>query len=261
MAISNTTPLGYMDPSNAPLHILVVDDEADFGNVFAKELSVNLGYKTTVAPSGFEAVKLLENPETHFDILLLDYDMKGMDGLGVLRWMAERKNEVPVIMLTGAGSEEVAVEAMKLGAYDYVRKEEMDFAHLGVVIQATHERRMFRIARAIEEERILETGLTDQATKQMRDVVGAISHTIHSSFSVVDSQMREGEARALKISPQYRPSLQSVFHELQKHVDVLESSLQGFLRLYKLVYAHHAGRDEIQMIQKEFMEKVAPATK
>jgi len=247
--------------SDARLHILLVDDEAHFVNVVAKELSDTLGYETTFAWSGEEAVSMLEAGDTHFDIILLDYDMKGMDGLAVLRWMAERKIEVPVVMLTGAGSEEIAVEAMKLGAYDYFRKEHMELPHLAIVIQATHERRMFRVARAIEQERLLETGLTDEATKQMRDVVGAISHTIHDSFSNIASELHKSNERTQKLPELQRAPVHSVFQELQRNVGALESGLEGFLKLYRLVYAHHAGREEIKMIQQEFFEKVDPAEK
>jgi len=243
------------------LHILLADDDDDFVNLIAKELSEGQGHTTTVARSGDEAVKLLETSAGRFDILLLDYDMRGMDGLGVLRWMRSKEVELPVIMLTGAGSEEVAVDAMKLGAYDYVRKEQIDLPHLSVVIQATHERRMFRIERTLEEERERETGLTHEATERMRDVVGAISHTIQNSFSNITDEMKRGDARVQKLPEQHRAPVQAVMGDVQRQVAVLESGLEEFLKLYRLVYAHHAGRDEIQQIKQEFFEKVQPARK
>jgi len=258
--MNSNQALADSNQSGGHLHILLADDDDDFVNLIAKELSEGMGHRTTVARSGDEAAELLEAAAGRYDILLLDYDMKGMSGLDLLRWMRQREIELPVIMLTGAGSEEVAVDAMKLGAYDYARKEQIDLPHLAVVIQATHERRMFRVERTLEAEREHETGLTDEATERMRDVVGAISHTIQSSFSNIAAEMEHGKARVGKLSDQHREPVQTVLNDLQRQVGVLESGLGGFLKLYRLVYAHHAGRDEIQQIKQEFFEKVKPAT-
>ena len=101
------------------LNLLLVDDEETFVKVLALHLKDNYGYCTTIAFSGREAIKAIEESRTGFDVILLDYKMPEMNGLNVLQWMLEQKNQTPVVMLTGAGSEEVAVEALKLGAYDY----------------------------------------------------------------------------------------------------------------------------------------------
>ena len=123
-----------MDEDN--LSILLVDDEETFVKMLAFHLKEHYGYRTSVAFSGKEAIHLLEEAHTGYDVVLLDYMMPDVNGLNVLQWMLEQKNQTPVIVLTAAGSEHVAVEALKLGAYDYVRKELIDILHLDILIRS-----------------------------------------------------------------------------------------------------------------------------
>jgi DNA-binding response OmpR family regulator len=91
---------------------------------------------------GGEAIAALKR--SRFDIVILDYKMPDMSGLNVLQWIHEQKLDVPVVMLTCAGSEDIAIEAMKLGAYDYIRKESFDRNHFPVTVSAVHERYLFK---------------------------------------------------------------------------------------------------------------------
>jgi len=70
--------------------------------------------------------------------------MPGKTGLNVLQWLHEQKLDLPVIMLTGAGSENITVEAMKLGAYDYIRKDQFDIEHFPIVVNGVYERFLFK---------------------------------------------------------------------------------------------------------------------
>ncbi|MEK6565684.1 MAG: response regulator, partial [Bacteroidota bacterium] len=103
------------------LHVLVVDDENSV------RLSIEMGLKMTNSfavescESGEDAVELLQ--KNTFDVIILDNRMPGMSGIDVLQWMHEQKVIIPVIMITAAGSEEVAVEALKHGVFDYIRKD------------------------------------------------------------------------------------------------------------------------------------------
>jgi two-component system response regulator AtoC len=99
--------------------ILVVDDEASMRDVLGKILSAE-GYLVTQAGNGREALKALE--KGRFDFILCDIRMPVMDGLEMLREMTARKIPGTVVMMSAFGSVETAVEAMKLGAYDYVSK-------------------------------------------------------------------------------------------------------------------------------------------
>lgn len=202
--------------------------------------------------------KLLQQEAGRFHVVLLDYDMPGTNGLEILRWMQQHQITTPVVMLTGAGTEEVAVEAMKLGAYDYVRKEQLDLSHLDVLVRATHERYLFRIAKELDEERLRETGLTMETTERMREVVSAIAQTLDSAFVTLSTEFKNGENHAsTRLTGAQRDAVQELFRDLRRHVGLLESGLGGVLKLYNLMYAHHAGKNEIQQIKQDFFEKVA----
>jgi len=98
--------------------ILIVDDD----KVTRKTLSMALedDYTTTSAGSGAEALAILEKEE--IDLVLSDLDMPGMTGLQLLEKINRLEAPPPVIFITGQGTIETAVQAMKLGAYDYVSK-------------------------------------------------------------------------------------------------------------------------------------------
>lgn len=100
-------------------NILLVDDE----EIILKSVSFDLkkeGYEVATAQSGEEAVKRLN--DNHFDLVITDLLMEGIDGIQVLKKVKELKPECLVLMLTGYGSMETAIEALRLGAFDYLLK-------------------------------------------------------------------------------------------------------------------------------------------
>ena len=139
------------------LRVLLVDDEESYVKVVGLGLREESGMDVVVASSGQEAINLLQSSRDPFHVVVLDYLMPGLSGIDVLRWMHRSGNETPAFILTAAGSESTAVEAMKLGAYDYCRKEDTDLQHLVTLIRATHERHMFRVTSILEEERARES--------------------------------------------------------------------------------------------------------
>ena len=99
--------------------ILLVDDEV----IFAKNMSRLLdarGYRTLTVNSGAEAIRSLENEA--FDVVVLDLKMPGMDGLTTLKEIKKLGLFTQTLILTGHGSIDSALEAVKLGAYDYLTK-------------------------------------------------------------------------------------------------------------------------------------------
>src|SRR4029453_5881796 len=100
--------------------ILLIDDEAHLRQMMRLTLET-AGYEVGEAGDGLQGLKLLGN-SSPWHAVLLDQRMPGMDGLATLRQLKERAPAVRVIMLTAFASIELAVEAMKLGATDFVRK-------------------------------------------------------------------------------------------------------------------------------------------
>jgi DNA-binding NtrC family response regulator len=102
-----------------PVKILIVDDEKDFVEMFSLRLT-RQGEKVSTAYSGQEALDLLE--KTAIDVVILDIRMPGMDGIETLKKIKAAHPLVEVIMLTGHGSTETAMEGLKEGAFDYLMK-------------------------------------------------------------------------------------------------------------------------------------------
>ena len=103
------------------MHALFVDDEVEFLQLMEKRLS-RRGMTIVTAPDGQSALDIvteaMKQPETMFQVVVMDVRMPGMDGLETLRHM----KKLPVLLLTGHASLGVAVQGMDLGAYDYMLK-------------------------------------------------------------------------------------------------------------------------------------------
>jgi len=102
-----------------PQTVLVIDDDNNMRWVIRRALT-QAGYNVAMAASGEEGLELLA--QEPIDLVLLDLKMPGLDGLGVLRRFRQGSADVPVILLTAYASVQTAVEAMKLGATDYLSK-------------------------------------------------------------------------------------------------------------------------------------------
>jgi DNA-binding NtrC family response regulator len=120
-----------------PTKVLLVDDEKDFIEMLSLRLK-EVGEKITVAYSGQEALDTLEKAD--IDVVILDIKMPGMDGIETLREIKKQFPLVEVIMLTGHGSTETAVEGMKLGAFDYLMKP-ADFDDLTLKLEGARKRK------------------------------------------------------------------------------------------------------------------------
>lgn len=101
------------------LKVLLVDDEAGYVKVLAKRMA-RRNILATTALCGAQAVQILRN--NSFDAAVLDLKMQDMDGIEVLKIFKMMDPKMPVIMLTGHGSETAAREGIEFGAFDYLTK-------------------------------------------------------------------------------------------------------------------------------------------
>ncbi len=117
--------------------VLVIDDEA-IVRVSCERVLVPAGYEVTVTSRGDEAIELLEKEK--FDLVLTDLKMPDMDGLEVLKVIKERWPDVQVVIITGYGTISTAVQAIKMGAYEYIEKPFTPEDILEVVNKALEEK-------------------------------------------------------------------------------------------------------------------------
>lgn len=154
--------------------ILIVDDEISVRESLEKVLS-KAGYATKTASSGNEAVTLLGKRK--FDIVLSDLKMPDGDGFELLRSIKGKHPEIEVILLTGYGTVEKAVEAMKVGAYDFITKP----FKKAIILSA--------VERAIEKQNLTQENIYLKAQLGRsfvnKDIIGK-SQALQDVLSMVD---------------------------------------------------------------------------
>jgi len=159
--------------------VLVVDDEESVRWALTKALE-GAGYRVDLAADGPRGSSAAENPDV--DLVLLDVRLPGRDGLAVLGDLRKRRPDLPVIMMTAYGTLQVAVEAMKQGAYDYIGKPfDVDEVLLvvGKALEAQALAREVTQLRQLTEERFDLGGIVggSPAMQQIFKAVGKVAGT------------------------------------------------------------------------------------
>jgi len=117
--------------------ILIVDDEETTRELFA-ELLQRWGYDVDQTADGHEALKIAA--ETHPDVIISDLVMPKLDGLSLVRALREEQPDTPVVIITGKGTIDAAVEAVREGVFDFVEKP-LDPARLKIILQRALEKK------------------------------------------------------------------------------------------------------------------------
>jgi DNA-binding NtrC family response regulator len=120
-----------------PIKVLLVDDEEDFVEMLSLRLEA-VGEEVTPSHSGRECLQVLEGRD--IDVVVLDVKMPGMDGIETLQEIKRRFPLVEVILMTGHGTVESAIEGKALGAFDYLLKP-ADFNELMEKLEAAREKK------------------------------------------------------------------------------------------------------------------------
>jgi DNA-binding NtrC family response regulator len=164
--------------------ILIAEDEANLRLVLQKELE-RLGYRVQAAPDGEAALRRLE--ESNVDVLLCDINMPRIDGMELLRRVHERPNPPEVIMLTGQATVETAVEAMKLGAYDYLTKP-YRITELDIRVKQAADKRRLRVDNVrLREQLARQSALPEivSVSEIMKEAIRLIERVAPSEASVL----------------------------------------------------------------------------
>lgn len=136
--------------SNPSINLLIAEDEKNLGLVLQKEMS-RLGHQVTLVHDAEAAIKAAR--ESEFDVALLDIMMPGRSGLEVLRELRQQEQPPEVLMMTGHATVETALQAMKLGAYDYLTKP-CHIRELEAIINKAYEKRQLRFENLILQSRL-----------------------------------------------------------------------------------------------------------
>ena len=126
--------------------VLLVDDEREFVDTLAERMRCR-GMDVSTSESGIEALELIDKES--YDVVVLDLQMPGMDGLEVLARIKSRQPEIQVVLLTGHATVEKGVEAMKLGALEFLEKP-IDLSDLAEVIHQAKAEKLILVERDAE---------------------------------------------------------------------------------------------------------------
>jgi diguanylate cyclase (GGDEF)-like protein/PAS domain S-box-containing protein len=159
--------------------VLVIDDEIGMGESL-RLLLTRLGYQVTVANSGERALQ--ELAVKSFDLIITDLVMEGLSGYDILDFIAREQLDIPVIVLTGLGSVDAAVKALKHGAYDYILKP-FDLDSFKVSIRRAIEKRELETLQRTQTRRI----------NSAASIARAVSSTLKLDeiFHIIVSHCRE----------------------------------------------------------------------
>jgi len=127
-------------PPHQSLRVLFVDDEKSLQEFMRSELP-RLGHEITVCPDGRAALKVLE--KSTFDVAILDLRMPGMTGIEVLEQLKQVAPDTEALVMTGHASMETAIEAMRLGAFDYITKP-CKLVEIEAILQKVAEKRVLQ---------------------------------------------------------------------------------------------------------------------
>jgi DNA-binding NtrC family response regulator len=131
--------------------VLLVDDEKDFLEVMGERLT-SRGMDVSTSESAADAIEKIGNDV--YDAVILDLQMPGMDGIEALRQIKEKRPEVQVILLTGHATVEKAVDAIKLGAMDFIEKP-ADLKAISEKIKKASQKKML-IVDKMNQDRFIE---------------------------------------------------------------------------------------------------------
>ncbi|MBW2308748.1 MAG: sigma-54-dependent Fis family transcriptional regulator [Deltaproteobacteria bacterium] len=213
--------------------ILIVDDEKHTRQGLS-ELLGGGGYQVITAANGYQAWELVlqESP----DVVLADLKMPGMDGLQLLRKIKEFNSETPVIVITAHGTVKTAIEALKLGAEDYLMKP-VNIEEMEILVRRTIEK-----SRLIQEAKSLRHQLQERYRfanlignrRQMQEIIKTIKEVADSRASIlIQGESGTGKELVAKAIHYFSPRREKPFVTVSCAVlaeTLLESEIFGHVR-------------------------------
>jgi len=219
------------------MQVLIVDDENSFRLSLEMALKITNNFAVRSCDSGQAAVEILKKDQ--FDVILLDYKMDDMTGLEVLEWMHSQEIQTPVIMITAAGSEAVAVEAMKLGVYDYLRKDQLDIDRLSLAMKSVYERYLYRrqiIEREAEKRVLKEKQKELDSLRLFHNTVNSVGQLLEKSLVELQKNLRRFEGELSETVPDKGiERVKEVFSELHQSLEVVSSGVASMRNLSSVV--------------------------
>jgi diguanylate cyclase (GGDEF)-like protein/PAS domain S-box-containing protein len=248
-----------------------MEDDPGLSLLLKKHLE-RRGYSVDLAADGEQGLKMVD--AGHYDVLLVDYHMPVLGGIDVLRGLSSKGMPVPVVMLTGEGNESVAVEALKLGASDYVVKD-VEIKYLELLPAVIN--RVFSKQQVIKERQRMEDAIRESEERYRKLVeLSPDGISIHAEGKFVF--INPAGARILGaehpdqiigmsaldvVHPDFKDMVKSRTEQLEKSADMVPWMEEKYVRLdggvidvevagIKFVYE---GKHAVQRLFKDITER------
>ncbi|MGA7878401.1 MAG: PAS domain S-box protein, partial [Desulfoferrobacter sp.] len=181
-----------MDESSTPgkMHILLVEDNEHDRVAFRRALSASeIDCRISECQKAEEALELLQLDAQSFDLVVIDFGLPGMSGLELFKKIHEDGQHPPFMMLTGSGSEHLAVEALKSGVSDYIVKDPKHgyLQLLPVVIKEVLQKHQGRLARQRAEKALQES---EEKVRRQLEEIETIYRSAGVGLCVLDKALR-----------------------------------------------------------------------
>ncbi len=210
------------------IRVLLVDDD-DSLRLSAEHMLISTGgFDVVACPNGQAALETLM--AGGIDVMVLDHKMPGISGLNVLQWLHERKQLVPTLMLTGEGSEHIAVEALKMGAFDYIRKDHLDLRRLPVVVRGLYERKLFREERSRREADRIRSAERSSIERSLQEAIQFLEESVGEAYLEVIQLVQEAELASQERTPDEAGSKRDIaFRKLKASLQRMHSDIRSLL--------------------------------
>jgi putative two-component system response regulator len=162
---------------NSGKQVLVIDDERSIRESIADYLE-DIGCRPYQASDGASAIRMIES--SSFDAIVVDLTMPGIDGYDVVKYVASTKPEVPVIVLSGIGIIDRAMESIRYGAWDYISKPLSRMEVLGMALG-----RGFEKAGLLKENRMYKEHLEEEVEKKTAQILSLSNEMIRTQKEII----------------------------------------------------------------------------
>jgi len=220
-----------------PLRMLLVEDNEHDRIAFERALkTANINLDLTVCNRAEEAESRLTSPNNDFQLVVTSYDLPGMNGLDLYMKVRRQKNLPPFVMLAGAGSEKIALEALQAGMYDYIIKDVqrgyldlLPLVLVAAVQRYTDERlRQNTEAALIESKNELEQ-IVQERTAELTITIQALEHEI-AEHRQTEIALRKSQVQLRELS---RKILEAQENERKMVAQEIHDSIGGSLAAIK----------------------------
>lgn len=259
---SGISSASILQPSlTPPPHILIVDDDPALLSALPRTLTLRMpGIHVDTSSSPFEALKMIQGQ--HYDAVVSDIKMPGMDGLVLLSRIRELQPDIPTLLITGHGEHDLAIAALRGGAYDYIQKPIDRDSFVAALLRAIQT---CQLRRRVEEQQIaleLHARSLERLVSQRTNELIEANATKDKVISLVTHEMNNPLNRLKEITHLLRQKFEGTevddivskgFMEIEQSIARTEGLVQDLLNTSRIetgmFILHRERRNLVELCQ------------